>query len=183
MRLTLIAPGPTTGTRQSVFGDTGDLLEDPGAFPVRAGKLVFSGPEPACIQTATGIRADVVVLDGLAGPDFGAWTGLSLEQVLGQDPLGLQQWLADPIASPHGGESLAQHLDRVASLLDGYEWPEQGATVVASSFTVRAACVHALGAGAASLAHLDVAPGVTVTISRRAGTWRFQALVPPSSRT
>lgn len=182
MRLTLIAPGPTTGTRRSVFGDTGDLLETPGLLPVRARKPVFSGPEPACVQTITTVRADSVVLDGLAGPDFGAWTGLGLEDVLSRDAGGLQQWIADPTASPHGGESLAQHLDRVAALLDGYEWPEQGAAVVASSFTVRAACAHALAAGPASLSHLDVVPGASATLGRHAGTWRFQALVPPSSR-
>lgn len=176
MRLTLIAPGPTTGTRASVFGDAGSLLAAPGNLPIRAGRPVFRGPEPACAETVAS-RPDAVVLDELRGPDFGDWTGLGLEQVLMQDPAGLQRWIADPAAAPHGGESLVQHLERVTALLDAYGWPEQGAAVVASSFTVRAACLHALAAGPGSLAHLDVAPGATATISRHAETWRMQGLV------
>lgn len=177
MRLVLIAPGPTTGTRRSVFGDAGSLLAAPAELPVRAGRAVFRGPEPACAETAAG-RPDAVVLDELRGPDFGAWTGLGLEQVLVQDPAGLQQWIADPTARPHGGESLAGHLTRIGALLDSSSWPEQGAAVVASPFTVRAACVHALEADARSLLHLDVSPSGSATISRHAARWRMQALVP-----
>ncbi len=177
MRLILIAPGPTTGTRSSVFGDTGSLLATAGDLPVDVGRAVFRGPEPACAQSVAA-RPAAVVLDGLRGPDFGAWTGLSLEQVLSADPAGLQRWIADPTARPHGGESLAEHLARIGALLDSSSWPEQGAVVVSSPFTVRAACVHALDAGARSLSHLDVAPSASATISRHAGTWRMQRLVP-----
>jgi broad specificity phosphatase PhoE len=180
MRLILIAPGPTTGTRSSVFGDTGSLLAAAGDLPVRPGRPVFRGPEPACAET-TASRPAAVVIEELRGPDFGDWTGLGLEQLLMQDPAGLQKWIADPAARPHGGESLVHHLERVAALLDAYGWPEDGAAVVASSFTVRAACLHALAAGPDSLAHFDVPPAATATISRNAGTWRFQSLVPPGT--
>lgn len=177
MRLTLIAPGATTGTRASVFGDVGGLLAAPGELPVRAGRAILCGPEPACLQTSAG--AEPRVLDDLAQPDFGAWTGLGLDQVLARDPAGLREWAADPRARPHGGESLAGHLSRVGALLDSQSWSEQGSVVVATTFTVRAACVHALGAGADTLGHLDVAPGTVATISRHTGRWRLQAIVPP----
>lgn len=178
MRLILIAPGPTAGTGRSVFGDTGDLLADAALLPIRTTRAVFSGPEPACRQTV-GERSDAAVLDDLAGPRFGAWADLDLEQVLAQDPAGLQQWVADPHARPHGGESLAEHLARVGTLLDDVAWPEQGAGLVVTPFTVRAGCVHALGAGPSVLGHLDVPPGSVATLSRHAGRWRLQGLVPP----
>jgi broad specificity phosphatase PhoE len=179
MRLTLVTPGPTAGTRASVFGDTASLVAAPAPLPGRRSR--FCGPEPACLETAGVAGVASTVLPALAGPDFGAWTGLGLEQVLGQDAPGLAQWLADPIARPHGGESLAQHLERIGALLDAQPWPEAGAVVVASPFTVRAALVHAMAAGSGSLLHLDVPPGTVATISRHAGRWRCQSLVPPKA--
>lgn len=181
MKLSLIALGPTTGARDAVFGETGELLEPP-ALAVRPGTVVYCAPEPACRQTAASSGTEPVELDGLRGPDFGSWCGLALQQVLESDLAGLQSWLSDPAAAPHGGESLAVQLRRVGAILDATGWPEQGATVVATAATVRAACVHALGAPAESLLHLDIAPGSTARISLTRGTWRLQSLVPPSRR-
>lgn len=185
MRLNFVVPGPTAGTRQAVFGDTGALLDSEPSVVVPRG-LRFSGPEPACLATADARAAGTAepvkptVIDALRGPDFGAWQGLPLQQVLEKEPLELQQWLTDPSARPHGGESLVQHLHRVTRLLDAYDWPAQGATVVASGFTVRAACIHALDAGPQSLLHLDVAPGALVTITRNQSVWRLRSLAPPA---
>jgi len=180
MKLTLVTPGPTTGTRDAVFGDTGDLLEATALVPVRPGMVVHCAPEPACRQAVAPSAAAPVVLDDLRSPDFGDWQGLSLQQVLERDAAGLRAWLSDAGAAPHGGESLAAHLARVAALLDAGGWPDRGAVIVAPAFTVRAACVHALGAPARSLLHLDVAPGTTARISLTRGIWRLQSLVPPS---
>jgi len=180
MKLTLVTPGPTTGTRDAVFGDTGDLLEATAPVPVRPGMVVHCAPEPACRQAVAPSAAAPVVLDDLRSPDFGDWQGLSLQQVLERDAAGLRAWLSDAGAAPHGGESLAAHLARVAALLDAGGWPDRGAVIVAPAFTVRAACVHALGAPARSLLHLDVAPGTTARISLTRGIWRLQSLVPPS---
>lgn len=172
-----MVPGPTDGTRRSVFGDVGDLVE-PEARRTRPGTAVVCAPEPACVETAETVaattRPDVVLR--LSGPDFGRWTGLNAEQVIERDAAGLQRWLRDPDARPHGGESLADHLRRVAEVFDTFAWPDAGAAVVASAFTVRAACVHALQADAASLLHLDVAPGGTATITRNGTTWRLRTL-------
>lgn len=179
MKLTLVTPGPTTGTRDAVFGDTGDLLEAAAPAPVRPGMVVHCASEPACRQAAEMSAGDPIVLDDLRGPDFGDWQGLSLQQVLERDAAGLRAWLADAGAAPHGGESLAAHLARVAALLDAGGWPDRGAVIVAPAFTVRAASVHALGAPAQSLLHLDVTPGTTARISHTLGTWRLQSLVPP----
>ena len=178
MKLTLITPGPTTGSRDAVFGDAGDLLE-PVAVVMRPRTVLHCAPEPACRQLAVNTGTEPVVLDELRGPDFGSWHGLALQQVMESDLPGLQRWLTDPTAAPHGGESLAAHLDRIGALLDAGDWPERGATLVAPALTVRAACVHALGGRPDSLLHLDIAPGTTARISLTRGTWRLQAIVPP----
>lgn len=177
MRLTLMVPGPTDGTRRSAFGDTSGLIA-PEARQARPGTAVVCAPEPACVETAETVAAIArpEVAHALSAPDFGRWTGLSAEQVMERDAAGLQSWLRDPDARPHGGESLAGHLRRVAEVFDTFAWPDAGAVIVASAFTVRAACVHALHAGAASLLHLDVAPGATATITRNGTTWRLRTL-------
>lgn len=179
MKLTLVTPGPTTGTRDAVFGDLGALLES-CSLNLKPGTTLYCAPEPACRETAAGTGVEPVVLGDLRGPEFGSWHGLALPQVIERDPPGLQSWLSDPAAAPHGGESLAVHLARIGALLDTGEWPARGATVIAPATTVRAACVHALGAPAQSLLHLDVVAGATARISRTRGVWRLQSLVPPT---
>lgn len=194
MWLTLIAHGPTIATSQAVFGDVSDLRHTgpvqtgavhtvPGPIPPPVPR--FCGPEPACLQTMARLtaggssgREGFAVVDDLRGPDFGTWRGRTLHQVAEHDPEGLQAWLHDPRACPHGGETLAQHLQRIGQLLDNYEWPRQAAVIVASALTVRAACVHALGADADSLQHLDMAPWTTVAISWGHPAWRLRSIVP-----
>ncbi|MBK8463122.1 MAG: histidine phosphatase family protein [Nigerium sp.] len=110
---------------------------------------------------------------------WGQWTGLALDELIARDPQALQQWLRDPAVRPPHGESLAAHMARIGVTLDGHPWPDAGAVVVATPFTVRAACLHALGAGVGALGHLDVAPGTRARITRHAGTWRLAALTPP----
>lgn len=175
----MMVPGPADRSRRAVFGEAGLPIE-PDRRRARAGASVLSGPEPACVRTAAVVAesAEVPTVPGLGGPDLGRWAGLTPERVLDADPAGLQAWLRDPDASPHGGESLAGHLRRVAGVLDSFAWPAAGAVVVASLFTVRAACVHALRAGPESLLHLDLTPGTTAAISRNGDTWRLTSILP-----
>lgn len=184
MRLTLLAHGETAGARHGVFGAAGDLLaapEPPTSRPGGRGQVVC-GPEAACAQTAAPLLAgtDAVPLPAaeLAGPDFGSWAGRSVAEIVATDAEGLQRWLADPGCAPRGGESLVAHLARIGAALDAADWPS-GSLLVVSPLTVRAACVHALGAPAAVLLRLDVGPLTSVTLSRARDDWRLQALIPP----
>ncbi|MFT3889679.1 MAG: histidine phosphatase family protein [Arachnia sp.] len=185
MRLRLIAHDATDGTRRAVFGDaTGLAAPEPVAVSRR--RAVVCGPERACRETAGLLTAagepgpwEAEVVDDLRAPDMGDWAGRTAEDVLGQDPFALQAWLQDPAFRPPAGESFEEHLARIGRVLDGRSWPEAGAIVVLSPLSLRAACVHALGADAHAALHLDVAPGTTASMSRNAGTWRLSALVPP----
>ncbi|MBP8919087.1 MAG: histidine phosphatase family protein [Micropruina sp.] len=184
LRLTLLAHGPTIRARDTLFGDLSDLAAPPARLPgVQAG--MFSAPEPACRQTADALLAGrgtdtpVVVLDGLRQPDYGSWAGLSYAEVSVQDPGGLEEWLRDPAAAPHGGESLAAHAARVAGVLDDLALANRTAIVVVTPATLRAACVHALDAGSGALHHLEARPGASARLNRTA-RWRLSALLPPA---
>lgn len=189
MRLMLLAHGETEQTRELVFGDESDLVEAPHLSPdarCRMPVTWWSAPEPACRQTAGLFGARLAgVIDQLVGPDAGRWRGCSVAQVAADDPSGLEQWLADPWATPHDGESLAGLVERVGRVLDGAgaadaswstSWPEAGATLVVAPLVARAAVVHALGAGPASIFNVDVAPSGSVRLARHAGRWRLSGL-------
>ncbi|OFE16136.1 hypothetical protein BA895_20560 [Humibacillus sp. DSM 29435] len=185
----LLAHGETERTRELVFGDESDLLE---GLPLSSDALHrmpvtwWSAPEPGCRQTADRLGVRVAgVIDELAGPDAGRWRGCSVAQVAADDPRGLEQWLIDPFATPHGGESLAGLVERVGRVLDGPVasdasrsaiWPEAGATLVVTPLVARAAVVHALAARPASILHVDVAPSGSVRLARHGGRWRLSGL-------
>ena len=189
MRLMLLAHGETRRSRELVFGDVSDLV---AATPLLAQELPrmpvawWSAPEPACRQTADRLNAELTpAIDQLAGPDAGRWRGRSLAEVMSDDPTGLERWLLDPFAAPHGGDSLAALVDRVGRVLDEPgagsgsapdDWPEAGATLVVPPLVARAAVVHALGAPPVSIFHVDVAPLGVVRLGRQAGRWRLSGL-------
>jgi broad specificity phosphatase PhoE len=176
-RLVLLAHGATSGTREMIFGDRTELL-DAGAVQPTGERVVSwgSSPEPACAATARALGGEPVVLDGLRGLDTGRWTGLSLSQVGEAEPAALSSWLTDPIAAPHGGESLAQLVARVGSCCDAHPWSEGRNLVVVTPLVARALATHALGVGAAAIFRIDLAPLGRVGLSRSGGPWRLQQL-------
>ncbi|MEU6211730.1 histidine phosphatase family protein [Streptomyces sp. NPDC047023] len=109
--------------------------------------------------------------DGLRGPDHGAWTGRTLEEVAAQDPEGLHAWLTDPAHVPPGGESVAALIDRVGAELAGL--PAGTHRLVVEQAVVRAAVVHALELPAAAFWRLDVRPGSVTTLTGRSGRWNL----------
>ena len=100
-----------------VFGQRGEPL--PGEVPQLKGRVAswFSGPEQACQTTAARLGGRAEVIPELRDCDFGEWTGSSLGHVAADDPSGLDAWLRDPSVAPHGGESLADMITRVAYAL------------------------------------------------------------------
>jgi broad specificity phosphatase PhoE len=176
-RLVLVAHGPTTRTRDLVFGDRAGL-EHPELIEAETHRVSSwsSGPEPACFATAERLGGAPDVVSELAQPDFGGWDGRSLAEVGAEDPAGLGRWLSDPADSPHGGESLAQLVTRVGAYCDERDWPPGGNVVVVAPLVARAAVAHALGAGPEVIFRVDVAPLGRVGLSRQGPHWRLQQL-------
>jgi hypothetical protein len=119
MRVRVVAHAPTRGMRDLLFGDTSrverpDLVEP---WSVRVDHWVC-GPEPACVETARLLGGEPLVVEDLAAPRAGDWSGISLHQVEVSDPVGLQAWLTDPYAAPPGGERWIDAISRVGTALD-----------------------------------------------------------------
>jgi broad specificity phosphatase PhoE len=69
-------------------------------------------PARAAVETAAALGLAATVDAGLADWDLGEWRGRALDEVAG-----IAEWVADPDAVPHGGESLTALLARVAAWL------------------------------------------------------------------
>jgi broad specificity phosphatase PhoE len=182
----LLAAAASPALRRGVFGGDDDLDEgglraalalcqaDTADLGGRADVWICA-PSQAALQTARALghddpaHDDPVVEKALADPGFGTWTGLGLGDVAGQDPAGLQAWLSDPTAAPHGGESLAQIRQRAGGWLD--QQAGQRTLAVAHPVVVRAALTHALGLPDAAVWQLDVAPLSLTRLTHRTGRW------------
>jgi broad specificity phosphatase PhoE len=177
VRLAVIAHAPTRSTARAAFGG-GDELTRPKAVRPISGRVAcwVSAPGPACISTASRLGGIPQVLDDLRGCDFGSWSGRTLSEISAADPVALADWLEDPAATPHGGESLLQLIGRVGGVVDEYAWPEGLSVAVVGPLVARAIAVHALSVAAESIFRIDVSPLGRVLLSRATSGWRLQAL-------
>lgn len=172
--LTLICHARTDAQRVGRFHLNDDPLllpVEPVTLPAAPGKALVA-PELRTRQTADALGLAGTADPGLRDCDLGSWQGLSLKHLERQDPEGLQRWLADPHAAPHGGESLVQFQQRVAHWLDGLatqgEW-----LAVTHPMVVRAVLLHVLDAPAQAFGQIDVLPLAQVQLSRY-GRWRLR---------
>jgi broad specificity phosphatase PhoE len=175
-RLLVVAHAATPATRALIFGESGGLLQRQiGRLSGRTACWV-SGPEEACQATAVRLGGTAEATRDLRECDFGAWTGRALVDVASQDPSGLDTWLRDPQAAPHGGESLAELINRVSRVLDDHQWPDGRSVAVVTALVARALLVHALGAAPEVIFRIDIGPLGRALISRSDHAWRLQQL-------
>jgi hypothetical protein len=174
-RLEVIAHGPSTGMTESIFGDAGSLLNTELITPIEGRvKSWRRGPEAACAATTAALGGAAEVVDGLRSCDYGSWVGRTLGEIEADDRDGLRQWLHDPYASPHGGESLAQLVSRVGATIEQLTWPEGWNVVVTNPLVARAMVVHLLAAEPAMIFRIDVSPLGRILASRSGKFWRLQ---------
>src|SRR5437879_2256104 len=109
-RLLLVRHAPTVASGRGEFPLDEPLLEPGRTAAARLAEMLPAGAEarcsPAlrCRQTAEAAGLDAAVDGALAECDFGAWGGRTLAEI-GERDAGA--WFTDPLARPHGGESLA----------------------------------------------------------------------------
>lgn len=169
----LVRHAPTAATGRAFAAD--EPISDPAvAAQTLAGRLpaeaeVLSSPKLRCRQTAQAAGRRPVVDLGLAECDFGRWEGRAFAELEADQTDG---WLADPDASPHGGESLASFTARVTSWLEALD-PAAAAPVIAFTHAgvIRAAVLHALGAPGTAWWRIGVAPLSVVELDRHDAGW------------
>lgn len=129
------------------------------------------GPERRTRQTANllGLQAETEPL--LADLDCGRWRGEALATL---PPGELEAWLSRPAAVPHGGESIADLISRVARWLESLTPNPLRTIAVTHPAVIRAAIVAALDIAPASLWRIDVAPVGRVVMHFRDGRWTLR---------
>ena len=203
--LTLVAHASTAATSRVVFaGDEG--LEPRGAAAAAAATRLrrvtrtVCSPARAAVETAAALGLAATVDAGLADWDLGEWRGRALDEVAG-----VAEWVADPDAAPHGGESLTALLARVRDWLDAVDLtaaPDGSAgareragavggagsaggdavghaVAVTHAAVVRAAVVVTLGAPAAGFWRIDVAPLTATVLRGGPGRWTVRRTALP----
>lgn len=177
VRLTLLSHGMTDAMADGRF-PADEPLNAIGRYQVEAMDGVagtaqrrLSGPERRTLQTAKllGLQAKTEPL--LADLDCGRWRGDALAAL----PLGeLEVWLSQPGAAPHGGESIADLIYRVARWLESLTANPLRTVAVTHPAVIRAAIVAALDAAPPSFWRVDVEPAGRVVMHFRGGRWTLR---------
>jgi broad specificity phosphatase PhoE len=111
--------------------------------------------------------------------DFGRWAGRSLEDVEAAEPAAVVDWLRNPRAAPHGGESFADVTKRVGGWMDQMLTQTGSVLAITHGMVIRAAIAHALGAGPEAFRHIDIAPLTRAKLSGGGGRWTLASLISP----
>ncbi|MGW0913590.1 histidine phosphatase family protein [Streptomyces sp. NPDC002784] len=155
-----------------------------GLVPLSAAELRYCSPTPRSRATGDALGYAPLVQLALRDCDMGRWRGLTLGEAMAREPAAVDAWLADPCATPYGGESLPAFISRVGGWLDTRPVEDGGRVVaVAEPSVIRAALVYALKAPPATYWNFDVRSLSTTTVSGRAGRWNLRfdgAPVQPS---
>ncbi len=182
LRLTFIAHGATKATRAALF-PRDEPLEAASAAKATAlaprmgrAEAAWTSPALRAVQTAEalGLAANVDPL--LADIDLGDWAGKSLAELEAADAAGLAQWISDPAAAPHGGESVTHLLTRIANWLDKIGNSDGRIIAVTHASVIRAAAIVALDANPKSFWLIDIAPLSFSRFQARGGRWTLQCL-------
>jgi len=183
-RLEFLCSASTAGLRAAAFPADEPLdLKGRAALARLAGGFarydrILCSPAVSARETAGGLELAASPEPALRDCDFGRWAGRPLAEIEALEPEALGLWLSDPEASPHGGESFAEVVTRVAKWMDAL--PENSGAILAITHAavLRAAIVHALGATAHSFLHIDVSPLGRIRLSGGKRSWRFGGLIP-----
>ncbi|MCX4524922.1 MULTISPECIES: histidine phosphatase family protein [unclassified Streptomyces] len=150
-----------------------------GLVPLGAAELRYCSPTPRSRATGEALGYAPLAQPALRDCDMGRWRGLTLGEVTAREPGAVDVWLSDPLAAPHGGESLLAFISRIGGWLDTRPADDGGAIVaVAEPAVVRAALVYALKAPPLTYWNVDVRPLSTITLTGWSGRWHLSLQAP-----
>ncbi len=173
IRLTLVSHAQTQAQKVGRFHAEDDGILPRGAsVPQPSGIALLTAPERRTRETAALFAATAQVDPRLADCALGRWRGIALKHLQAHEPQSLAQWLAEPEAAPHGGESIAALCQRVGAWLQSFDLPGDW-WAVTHPFVIRAAMVQVLGCPLASFQRIDVPPLSRLELSFT-GQWRLR---------
>lgn len=172
LRLTLVSHAMTDAMAAGRF-PVDEPLSETGRqqitrLEVKPGAHTSTGPERRARQTAELLGLPATEDPRLADLDYGRWRGQELDNI---DPEQLRVWLTDPAASPHGGESIVDLVERVNGWLAALD----GDTVaVTHPAVIRAAILLALDAPPNAFWRIDIAPAGRTVLHYRGQSWTLR---------
>lgn len=126
VRVIFISPATGDALRQARFDEDGPLDEAglraarAAASALPAARRIVTSPAGRCRETAVALGlASAEPVAELRGCGMGRWQGRTLDEVAAEEPSAVMEWLSDPSAAPHGGESVRELCERVGAWLDG----------------------------------------------------------------
>ena len=185
-RLKLLCHASTSAVRTSTF-PADEPLDEQGrqklaaflnSFPnsLRHGDRCFTSPALRARQTAEALGLTTTIDLVLRDCDYGRWTGRTFEEVQTQEPQAMAEWIGNPDATPHGGESVTALIARVSNWLDTQSATPGAVVAVTHASVMRAAIVCALKAEPRSFWHIDIAPLSLVRLSGHGGRWTLGSI-------
>jgi broad specificity phosphatase PhoE len=176
---TFLTSAATAGMRAGTFPDNAPIDEaDKVKAAAAASSLdkadrIWRSPLLRAAQTAEALGLAASSDPLLRECDYGRWSGRRLADIQKQDPEGLAAWITDPTSSPHGGESIADLIERVASWIEAHHRDARHTVIITHSGVVRAAIIHVIGAPPTSFSRIDIAPLTRTVFSAYDGKWRL----------
>jgi broad specificity phosphatase PhoE len=171
-RLLLVRHASTDAVRAAAFG-ADEPLDAQGREAAARLRLprgeVWVSPALRARETAACAGLAIAGVEpALAECDFGSWAGRRLDEL---DEAPLREWMTDPAAAPHGGESLLELQARVRGWLAAQAALDGTAIAITHGGVVKAAVIEALSAPPEAFWRVDVAPLSVTELHAHDGRW------------
>lgn len=175
-RVLLVCHAATAATRHTAFPGDDPITATGVAGPLPRSHRAVSGPELRCRQTSTMFGLQPTVEARLRDCDYGRWRGRALAELSEAEPDAVLDWLTDPKAAPHGGESIVDVIERVGGWLDELLGTRDRIVAVTHPAVIKAGVVHAIRATPESFWRIDIGPLSRTALSGTADRWTLSSL-------
>ena len=146
------------------------------ASRIRRVDTAWTSPALRATQTAAALGLAAAIEPALRDIDFGRWAGRSPTEIEVGEPDAVALWMTDSAASPHGGESIIELLQRVRTWLDIVAELDGRIVAVTHPAVIRSVIIVALDAKPGSFWRIDVTPLCRVRLRANAGRWTLLSM-------
>ena len=138
--------------------------------------IILTSPLARCADFAHRLgeerKIPVRILDDLREIGFGAWEGMTKEEVLDSRPEEFHKFYEDPIAHPpENAEKVENFFTRISLIYEIFleKYSGKRILVVAHAGVIRAALMHAIGAGPGQMYNVEIRNGMISRVRYRSG--------------